>query len=259
MSAPGLHDYREFTRQNYRRLLQLARDRYVFRGYADDFAPQERPFVLWRHDIDMSVHAAHRLAVIEQEEGVRATYFLWMHSHFYNLFEREISDRVRDIVRMGHDIGLHFDCEYHGVLDEKTFLSRLHIEAECLSNHFDVPVNAFSFHNPDAWSLGHEQQHYAGMVNTYAACFRRDIDYCSDSNGYWRHRRLEDVIVATPPRLQVLTHPEWWTDTPMSPHLRVERCIEGRAKAVRHLYETQLAAFGRKNVGGASLDRKEEF
>ncbi|WP_207000499.1 hypothetical protein [Trinickia mobilis] len=249
MSGSAQTDYTDFTRENYRRLIRLARDRYAFRGYTDDLAQHEQPFVLWRHDIDMSVHAARRLAVIEQEEGVRATYFLWMHSHFYNLFEREISDRIRDIVRMGHEIGLHFDCEYHGEVSEETFLSQLRVEAEWLSNHFDVPVDAFSFHNPDARSLGHDQLHYAGMVNTYAACFRQEIDYCSDSNGYWRHRRLEDVILASPARLQVLTHPEWWTDAPLSPHERVKRCIEGRANAVRNLYETQLAAFGRKNVG----------
>ncbi|MBV8271294.1 MAG: hypothetical protein JO067_03380 [Cupriavidus sp.] len=249
MSATNRHDYTDFTRENYRRLLRLARERYAFLGYGDELAPGQPPFVLWRHDLDMSVHAAHRLATIEHEEGVRATYFLWMHSHFYNLFEREISDRVRDIVRMGHTIGLHFDCDYNVAGSEDAFLSRLHTEAALLSNHFNVPVGAFSFHNPDAWSLAHDQLRYAGMVNTYAACFRQEIDYCSDSNGYWRHRRLEDVILASPARLQVLTHPEWWTDTPMSPHQRVERCIEGRAQAVRLLYKTQLAEFGRNNLG----------
>jgi hypothetical protein len=43
--------------------------------------------------------------------------------------------------------------------------------------------------------------------------FRQEVGYCSDSNGYWRVRRLEDVLrEAKDERLQVLTHAEWWPE-----------------------------------------------
>ena len=32
------------------------------------------------------------------------------------------------------------------------------------------------------------------MINTYAKYFKENVEYCSDSNGYWRYKRLEDFL-----------------------------------------------------------------
>ena len=52
------------------------------------------PHILWRHDVDFSIHRASSLAKIENELGVKATYFLKLHSEFYNLFEKSIFEKV---------------------------------------------------------------------------------------------------------------------------------------------------------------------
>ena len=73
----------------------------------------ERPsgrHVLWRHDVDVSMHRAARLAEIEAERGVVATYFVNPRSVFYNLLEPEIEVLLRRIRSLGHEIGLHFDA-----------------------------------------------------------------------------------------------------------------------------------------------------
>ncbi len=65
-----------------------------------------------------------------------------------------------------------------------------------------------------------------------------------------RVRRLEDVLrEATDERLQVLLHPGWWQDTPMLPHRRVCRAIDGRPEKVKRSYEQRLREAGRENVG----------
>ena len=33
------------------------------------------------------------------------------------------------------------------------------------------------------------------MINVYAKYFIENVEYCSDSDGYWRHKRLEDFYV----------------------------------------------------------------
>jgi hypothetical protein len=69
------------------------------------------------------------------------------------------------------------------------------------------------------------------LLNTYGEYFRKKVFYCSDSNGHWRFKRLKDVLEDTPenvPRLQVLTHPVWWTEESMSPKKRFAKCIKGR-------------------------------
>lgn len=241
-------DFDDFTRENYRRLLGLAKRSYACRLFSN-FSEDER-FILWRHDLDFSVQAALKIARIEAEEGVCATYFLYPHSRFYNLLERENKAAVSELASLGHAIGLHFDRKFHGTASLSQLESQLVDERLMLRAMFGIDVSVFSFHDTDAFTDQCRQWSYSGLVNTYADYFRKEVGYVSDSNGIWRHRRLEDVLTqAADERLQVLTHPAWWQDEPMSPRERVERCIAGRARSTGQFYDTGLSALGRPNVG----------
>jgi hypothetical protein len=95
-----------------------------------------------------------------------------------------------------------------------------------------------------------DRERLAGLVNASGRGLRDSYLYVSDSNGYWRHRRLPDVLEdGTSERLHVLTHPEWWQGEPMSPRARLERCISGRADRTRAWYTEMLERWGRENVG----------
>ena len=94
-----------------------------------------------------------------------------------------------------------------------------------------------------------QQWTYGGMINAYAAYFKKEVGYCSDSNGIWRFRRLEDVVTkAEDTRLQILTHPEMWQATVMSPRQRIHHCIRGRAEKNIFNYDRDLIAFNRENI-----------
>jgi len=241
------HHTGDFTRLNFRRLVRMAKAGYTFRRFTD-FHRGER-FILWRHDVDMSVHAARRLAEIEADEGVTATYFLFLHGAFYNLFEPTIMQHVREIAALGHDLGLHFDTRVLNVRNPDELEIQLNREKRVLEEFFEKEILAFSFHDPGTHTNAFRAHSYAGMVNAYSDYFLREVSYVSDSNGYWRHRRLEDVLLtAGDARLQVLTHPEWWQDAAMAPRQRVERSIDGRAAATRMAYDEYLDKAGRKNV-----------
>lgn len=245
------HHFADFTRENYRRLLRMTRETWVFRGYTE--LDREERFVLWRHDVDFSVHAARALARIEAEEGVRATYFVHLHNEFYNLLERGVSDCLREILALGHRLGLHFDTHYYGARSEEEVDRLVQREAGLLTDLFGAPVDAFSFHNTDPFTLSCRRWTYGGLVNTYAQYFQAEVGYCSDSNGIWRFRRLEDVLrEGRDPRLQVLTHPAWWQERPMAPRERIQRCIDGRARRTAEWYDGFLDTAGRPNVGAGS-------
>ena len=235
----------EFTRARYRELLRLAGAHYVFSGFADLLGPQ--PTVWWRHDVDFSVHAAARLAEIERAEGCHATYFLCLRSPFYNLLEPVVIERVRAILALGHEIGLHFDAAFYGLRDESALEAPLAFEQSVIANTFGVPIRSFAFHNPDQFTDAWRAESYAGMINVYSDSFRA-IGYVSDSNGYWRYRPLVDVLNDRPHRLQVLTHPAWWQDEMMPPRARVERCVRGRADTTLFDYDRSLERAGRRNV-----------
>ena len=110
-------------------------------------------------------------------------------------------------------------------------------------------INVFSFHNTTPFTMNCKAWEYGGLINTYADYFQKNVEYCSDSNGYWRYNRLMDVLAqSTSQRLQILTHPEWWQEEVMSPWQRIQRCIDGRARRNRDFYQNHLRTFGMKNI-----------
>lgn len=240
------YHFADFTHAHYRVLLTQAATHYRFRCF-HDFARDEA-FVLWRHDVDYAPHAALALARIEAAGGVQATYFLQLSSPFYNLFEPEVKACVLALADLGHDLGLHFDAAMHEIGHAAQLQDALHRDRKILEDYCGRPVKCFSFHNPTPELLTYDAYDYAGMINAYAGYFRTEVTYCSDSNGIWRHQRLDDVLAAAPPRLQVLTHPAWWTEDAAAPRQKIFNCITGRARHVLADYNRLLRAGNRVNV-----------
>lgn len=239
----------DFTVGHYRHLLNLAKQNYIIASYTD--IPWGEKFVLWRHDIDFSLNRSLLLAQLEHDVGVRATYFLNPHSDFYNLAELRQHKIVQEILKLGHGIGLHFDAAFHFNPDEPSLHAQVSAEATALEKQFGVRPEAFSFHNPVVAHLSLDGECYGGLLNCYSKRFRTEVAYCSDSNGYWRFRRLHDVLASANDRcLQVLTHPGWWQNRPMPPRQRVFRCAYGRAQALMRQYDVLLSDHGRLNLAG---------
>lgn len=247
MTNSTKYHFSDFTRENYRKLLRLAKSKYNFSQFTESQIADGS--ILWRHDVDYSPQSALKLAEIESQEGIKSTFFVLFHSEFYNLLEKVNIDCFKNISKLGHEIGLHFDASFFNVQDITSLEKYLNIESTFLGEILNEKIKAFSFHNPFEFELGCNENTYAGLINTYAKRFHKEIGYCSDSNGYWRHKRLEDVLTEGEFRsLQVLTHPEWWQDEILSPKQRVLRCIEGRSEYVITNYENFLKLHGRSDI-----------
>lgn len=239
----------DFTEDHYGEILDAVLRSYRFATY--DAIPWDEQFVLWRHDVDISLNRSGRLAEIEAARGIVATYFIDIHSTFYNVFEAAQSAALRAILALGHRLGVHFDANYYGVRDESDLDELVARESALLSSTFGAPVDAMSFHNPSELHLTWSNERYAGLVNCYSQRLRESTSYCSDSNGYWRFRRLFDVVdEAADRRLQVLTHPGLWQAEPMAPRQRLSRAAYGRARAVMRDYDDLISTMGRVNLTG---------
>jgi hypothetical protein len=239
----------EFTEAGFRGLLRgLKANGYRFARYGDGGADRH---VIWRHDVDFSMHRAARLAEIESAEGATATYFVNPRCTFYNLLEPEIGRLLDRIRALGHEIGLHFDAGAYGIVNwtEDQIEEALARERAILELILAAPVNAVSWHNPDMSNLlDFDDDEIGGLVSAYGRSLRRDYTYCSDSNGYWRFKPMSEAIAAGHQRLHLLTHPAWWVAEAMSPSARIDRAILGRARAVRRDYDAFLARANRKNI-----------
>jgi hypothetical protein len=241
-------EFADFTEANYRKLVRLAQNNYTFCGYR---TPQIGRQIVWRHDIDVSMHRALRLAQIESEEGVRSTYFLYPRSIFYNLLSTDIHGLVRKIISLGHDIALHFDSTHLGSgVGRADLIAAIANERDLLEREFGVVPTAVSFH---LYGVLEERMpdddEVAGLVNAYSKRMRETFGYVSDSNGIWLHRRLYDVLKdSREDRLQVLTHPEMWTPDVLAPRARLQRAIDGYARAMAKWYDEIVARSGRPNL-----------
>jgi hypothetical protein len=237
----------EFTERAYRDLVRVAKERYAFGSFVE-YETAGAGSLLWRHDLDFSVHRAVALARIEADEDVRATYFVQLHSAYYNALEAEIAAGIREIVALGHELALHFDPHFYDHPAGEPELAR---ERALLEELFGAPVVAFSLHNPSLNGRGDDRDVVAGMVNAYGRFLSTHYGYASDSHGYWRHTPLADVLAAGEhERLQVLTHPEWWVPEPLSPRDRVSRAIDGRAARQHSRYEEIIARMRRRETVG---------
>ncbi len=238
----------DFTEDGYAEILDFAAAHYTFARFG---SAEESPSLLWRHDVDMSVHRALALSRHELARGVTATYFIRLHSEYYNTFEFPVRAMIREIAKHGHAIGLHFEADPRWEFPDEDFLEeKLAAERVILEDLAEVPINSVSFHDPHIGDLlRFRRETYAGMANAYAYLGEAGFVYVSDSNGYWRFRSLPDVLAENIGRnVHVLTHPEWWTPEALPPRSRMQRCTEGRAAAIERLYDALLAQEGRVNV-----------
>jgi hypothetical protein len=176
----------EFTLEHYRDLLEAARQGgYRWAGF--DRPPRDGDLIL-RHDVDLSLDAAVRMAEVEADAGAWSTWFLMTRSVFYNLASPEGEAALARLRELGHRVA-HHALWPHVDLDER----------------FDSVV---AWHNPDPEYM---QIPLDGATNVMAPPFFDAAHYRSDSNQRWRGDCPRDALARGEPAwLQLLTHPEIW-------------------------------------------------
>lgn len=242
-----------FTLAEYRRLISATSLKYPCVGFEILESPLPT-FAILRHDIDMSPLQALELAKIESASGVRATYTVLLTGEFYSPFEQTTRQTLRAIAALGHDIGLHFDAAWHGIKGEKQLHAAIKWEVGILNELLDLPdkrgVKMFSFHNTTPFTMACRASHYAGLRNAYAGVLQDEVQYTSDSNGYWIHRSWDQLMRESPLKIQVLTHPEWWHQRELEPAEKVCSQLHARATDAWASYRALLQRGSRHNRTG---------
>ena len=175
-----------FDLGHYREILEAAHaGGYSFKPFGEG---PERGDLFLRHDVDLSLDAALRMAEVEAEHDVQATYLLMTESVFYNLASSEGVAAIVRLRELGHRVGLH--AVYPNVE---------------LDDRFDPVV---AWHNPEAEYMSAK---IPGAINVYAEPYFAPPTYRSDSNQHWRSGcPHEELRGGGFPWLQVLVHPEIW-------------------------------------------------
>jgi hypothetical protein len=202
----------DFSLSHYRDLLAAARaGGYRWSGF--DVAPSAGDLIL-RHDVDLSLDAALRMAEVEAAEGAWSTWFLMTRSVFYNLASNEGVLAIERLRSLGHRVA------HHAVWPDVD-----------LDERFDRVV---AWHNPDPEYM---RAPIDGAVNVMEAPFFDPEHYRSDSNQHWRngcpHAELADGEFEW---LQLLTHPEIWAFDGATMRESMESMLDAdRAARFEHL------------------------
>lgn len=177
----------EFDLAHYAEILAAAQaGAYRFAHF--EGAPADGTVIL-RHDVDLSLDAALRMAELEHEAGGSATYFLMTESVFYNLDSSEGVAAVARLRELGHRVGLH--AVYPRAPGD---------------DRFDPVV---AWHNPDPDYMRTALPD--GRINVMQEPWFDPATYRSDSNQHWRSGcPHDDLRAGVFPWLQLLTHPEIW-------------------------------------------------
>lgn len=221
-----------FTHEWYESFLRdLLRDGYDFRRFSSQ--PTQGDIFL-RHDVDLSVDTAKRMAQIESKLGLQSTYCLGLSSPFYDLHDSDQAASVHDILELGHDIGLYFSTHDYwedAVPDRNVLESRVREEQSVLETIVPEVSSAVSFSSPPPWLLGRSLD---GFQNVYAADYFTDIEYHADTNQRWRD---EPPVIGGPGPIQILVHTGLWGENDEPFETRVEQAA---ADACRHQISEQF-------------------
>lgn len=193
-----------YNLETYRQLLELVLDlKYEFFRYSSN---HNKYTVLLRHDIDISPYLALNMAKVENHLNIKSTYFFMIRSPFYNLFSRVNNEVVKEIISMGHEIGLHYDEGYYP--ENRNLQTLIDNEIKIFESNFGIKINVISFHQPSQKIIDNEIK--IKQINTYDKDFFRDIKYLSDSNMDFKENPLEILQSRKFSKIQLLIHPIWW-------------------------------------------------
>ncbi len=199
----------DFTFRHYENILKSAKRRGFKFAFFTERNPSQKVIYL-RHDIDVSFKKALKIAEIEKRNKVHSTFFIRIHSIFYNTFSLNSIEMIRKISELGHAIGLHYDGEINrGKIND--LVSR---EYYFLKNFIPQITMVVSFHHSPLKVRDLELNKF---INTYNNYFFKECQYISDSNRKLKEEPIKIIEDMSFKKIQILTHPIWWNKKTLSP------------------------------------------
>ena len=186
----------------------LLKKGYIFTDFLSDL---NKNSICLRHDVDVSVEAAYKIALIEKDIGIKANYFFMLTSYSYNSLSDDNRSLIKKIHELGHAISLHFDPSIYSDIDNY-FVK----EKELFENIFDVNINFVSIHRPRDF-LKDNNRKLKDCYHSYEDRFFKNMLYLADSAGRDIRSDLKNLLTGKNINpIHLLIHPIWWTTKTLS-------------------------------------------
>lgn len=199
-----------------------------------------QPRAIMRHDVDVCPQKALRMAELEAESGVKASYFIMTNSPLYSISAPSSQSAIKSLQRLGHEVALHFDAGAHQPSEDaqpEQMISQILAEANIIEDIVGGPIHSVSFHRPCPTFLG-GASHIDRLVNAYGSELMKW--YLSDSRCSWRENPAAAIEEHRHDLLQILIHPVWWGPAHMSGGARLEALFQERVAGKPQHYGAEL-------------------
>jgi len=207
----------DFSYDHYREIIDSAKAKYQILPLKD-FKPLTKDKVLvLRHDIDAKVRRATRMAKLERDLDVTATYFVRVHAELYNPFGFRTYPLLKGIADMGHEIGLHFENLDFSHITGEDSSSVLRREIDVLETILGVKIKGIASHRGFS---GIDNSDF--MLKTRLSDFgvyyeahelTKNCFFISDSLRRWARTNGQcvcQILQENHPQLCLLAHPQFW-------------------------------------------------
>lgn len=226
---------KDFTLKIYRELIASLKNRNYITQTLESFIniPYDR-VVIMRHDVDRFPKNTLKMAKLEDELGVKATYF------FRTIPQTFKSEIIKGIASLGHEIGYHYECLANTNGNYKEAIEDFQINLERLRKYY--PVKTICMHGSpmSKWDSRHlwEKYNYKDYGIIAEPYFDIDFDevlYITDAGRSWNNENINrrdkvtskfnynfnhtnNIIKAIndnelPNKIIINIHPEHWTDS----------------------------------------------
>jgi hypothetical protein len=169
------------------------------------------PDAFWRHDVDVSLDAAVKLAQFAHLAGVSATFYVMATSEWYNPFAPAAEGQLAEIVGLDHRLGMHVDYRSRmGVHADVTPVTTLGWIRSAVARAEYLFVSAYphlidtglvSFHMPPPEVLWRDFDDFESAYEK-----RWDGRYLSDARREWNDNKEARVGNG----MQIALHAEHW-------------------------------------------------
>lgn len=203
-----INELKDFTYDAYVKFLKLLKQRYRIGPFCE-VSNAEIPFLILRHDVDASLEAALKMARIENGLKIKSTYFMLFSHKLYNLLEKDDLAMLREISKLGHEVGLHYDVvtyESYG----QDLRQTLNNEIELIERLLNRKVLSIARHNVSITDGKDPFKDIKGYINAYDP--RLCENYVSDSCRAWFLKDVSRLLDFNYEEVQLLIHPFLWTE-----------------------------------------------
>lgn len=192
-----------------------------------DFFNPELSHLLLRHDVDMNLSAAVKMAQIESKNNWQSIYFVMLSTEFYNLFSRAGRESLFEIIEQGHDIGLHYDLSVYS--SHTNIEKEISDECKILESLINRQINYVAPHRPSSYckEILNNKNTIASRAHPYQPKYFSNNRYIAESSGYWSHGHpLDNENYKSKKGIQLLTHPHLWINNQIERDSKLKTSIE---------------------------------